>query len=98
MAGLIARRQDGWWWGCRWRLSSYGFTTEDTKEHKGLPQICAEEPQLVEGKEPAALSVVWPISAEMTTEKHRAANQREETRMGLMADVLAFTHIRGSEI
>ena len=83
--------------GHRGALREKTLTTKDTKEHKGLPQICAEERQLVEGKEPPALFVVWPISAEMTTEKHRAANQREETRMGLMADVLAFTHIRGSD-
>jgi hypothetical protein len=83
--------------GHRGALREKTLTTKDTKEHKGLPQICADERQLVEGKEPPALFVVRPISAEMTAEKHRAANQREETRMRLMADVLAFTHIRGSD-
>ena len=70
------------------------LTTKDTKEHKGLPQICADERRLANGEESPALLVV-SNSEKRIAEKDRAANQREEPRIGLMAEVLVFADIRG---
>lgn len=62
-------------------------------EERKARQICADERRLAKGEESPALLVV-PNSAKRTAEKDRAANLREETRIGLMAEVLAFTGIR----
>jgi hypothetical protein len=59
------------------------LTTKDTKEHKGLPELLVL-PKVLDVK----AGRNWAAN-------HVTANQREETRICLMAEVMAFADIRG---
>lgn len=70
-------------------------TTKDTKEHKGLPQTCADERRFVEGNKSTPLFVVRPKSAEMTAEKDPLAGKHAETQIIFMPKMALLANIRG---
>jgi hypothetical protein len=95
--------------GRRGALREKTLTTKDTKEHKGLPQISADERRLSKRKASTTKDTrSTPLSRaqgrsgqamehEEATQVIWAAKQCEKRRMGLMAEVLAFAGIRGSD-
>jgi hypothetical protein len=72
------------------------LTTKDTKKHKELPQICADERRLEKpGQEPNLTAEAQRRGEEPRTKKNWAAHEREETRIVLVNEVLAIANRRG---
>lgn len=66
------------------------LTTKDTNEHEGLPQICADDRGLGRLEEEQHLTAETPRRGEGPDIKRNwAANEREETRIALVAGICA---------
>jgi hypothetical protein len=72
------------------------LTTKDTKNHKELPQICAEERRLDKsGREPNLTAEARRRGEEPRTKEKRAASEHERTRIALVTEVIAIANGRG---
>jgi hypothetical protein len=79
-----------------WMIRKSKSTTEAERhgEKPRLPQICADERRLNERKKLPELFVM-PRTRETNTGQAWAADQREETRIALVADTHSATSLRG---
>jgi len=72
------------------------LTTKDTKKHKELPQICAEERRLDKsGREPNLTAEARRRGEEPRTKENWAASEHERTRIALVTEVMAIANRRG---
>jgi hypothetical protein len=77
-----------------WQIHRKG--RKDRKENRISPQVYADERRLDEpGEKPSLTTGAQRHGEQLNTKKNWAANQRDEIRIGLLAEVVAFGGIRG---
>jgi hypothetical protein len=86
------------WSKVLWMLHGKGTSTTEARRHgeePRLPQICAEERRPCKGE--GLLELSWPgmNAGRSWAANHLPANQGEETRIALVAEVRSFPKSRG---